>query len=67
MTEAITELTRWGYARDAAQIGEMAEEEIEASTDRIHDQGTLSAYLDSLHVAIMQARDAVETANRAAP
>lgn len=60
VTEAIAELTRVGYAKDAAEIGEMAEQEIESSLDRIHDQGMLSGYLDSLHVAIVQARDELD-------
>jgi len=67
VTEAIAELTRRGYAKDAVPIGEMAEEEIEAAMDRIHDQGTLSTHLDSLHVAIVEARDATEDENGAAP
>lgn len=67
VTEAIAELTRLGYAKDAAPIGEMAEREIEACMDRVHDQGTLSTHLDSLHVAIVEARDAAEDADGAAP
>lgn len=60
VAEAIIELTRRGYAKDAVPIGEMAEEEIEACMDRIFDQGTLRQDLDSLRVAIVQAREAAE-------
>jgi hypothetical protein len=67
VTETIAELTRRGYAKDAAEIGEMAEEEIEACRDRIHDHGTLDSTLDSLHVAIVHARDVAEDEKGAAP